>query len=85
MTLKTITKCDNCGSETDAPTSTWYKINLHPSSNADDESMWIIRDLCPDCTDRVRKWLTGELCAAFRRPRGSIQENGAPAPVEPEP
>jgi len=74
---KTTTKCDNCKAESENPEQEgWNKLNLHPwgKGEADAESDWIIRDICPGCTARIAQWLTGTLTAVFRKPKNSKEE-----------
>lgn len=77
MSQRTTTKCDCCGAETETPNAMgWCKVNLHPWKPGELEDQgqpseeWKMGDLCMECADKFRAWLTGSLMAVFRKPKG---------------
>lgn len=90
MSTAHITRCDNCGEQTESPEAQgWSKINVHPwqkiNTSVPDEDAgqdsWLIRDLCPACAEKARAWLRGELAAVFRKRRN---HESLPPDSEPE-
>ena len=91
MSTLHLTRCDNCGEQTEDPQALgWSKINVHPwqkgitslPDDGPDPDHWLIRDLCPDCSEKARLWLQGELVAVFRKRRAlNLPPDPGPEPA----